>query len=451
MLSFAFIILATLGTIVNPDLATYGTLVLIPLWIAVRRPVQGALGSMWAVRIEPGSSDILVILALFFGPKVFSLPRLPITFAFLAFQMISIFQISIAVDLGAGLKFASVSLYLMLTAFVIRWHVDSNEQYVVLRDLYLLSAYITAAVLLLSFALTSIGLGNIVQNLMYGVTNDSPRPMAFFKDANVAGPFVASAFLYLLNRLLFQVDRWNIRSISVMTILAAAVGVTFSRGALINLAVGILFLAWFAAGSWRQRVRWLVVASIFVGSGYLASKTLFSSAGQGDRFQVVNSYDSEGRFVSWEAGIQTFLEHPMGVGPGQYETYSADYQNQIAWNSVVTPSAHSTIMRLLMESGTFGLLTMLFFFWLIFRMGQNILQTTTIRNNVFIRHQSVWALAALTGTLAESILIDTLHWRHLWVIAGLVLALHKLQFDPIAVVSPLKTTFDHQSQTTAAS
>lgn len=425
--SLTFVLLGVFGIIFSADVAVYATLALVPVWYVLRRSLHGLLGSLWAVQVEPSASDLLSLLAWTNSGKTPSLPRSALTYAFGALVVLTTLHVTMAVDLVAAVKFGAVTLYLILTMFLLQWRIDDEDTYRTLRHMYILSVLITAAVLVIAYVFWAAGLGSLVSDLMYGGgAGETSRPKGFFKDANVAGPFIVTGFGWMLSRLLLGRDQLNIRTVLVLAVLAGAIGVTFSRGALLNLAITTVATAWLAASNWRQRFNWLVIAGLLVGGGYAGSKVLFDSSGQADRFQAANAYDTDGRFVSWQAGWDTFLNHPLGIGPGQYEAYSTAFQTQVAWNASVTPSAHSTIMRVLAEGGFFGTLLIVLVFALVLHSGMTTLRRAQLSGRPFLYQEAVWTTAAVIGTLGEGIIIDTLHWRHLWVLCGLILAAHKL-------------------------
>jgi hypothetical protein len=110
-------------------------------------------------------------------------------------------------------------------------------------------------------------------------------------------------------------------------------------------------------------------------------------------------------FTTACSGIQISETHPIGVGPGQFEY-------------VAPISAHSTYIRAGAEEGVLGLAALL-----------SLLIGTLIvacRNVVLGRGtaglSSTALLASWVGLLANSVFVDTLHWRHLWILAGLIWA-----------------------------
>ena len=117
------------------------------------------------------------------------------------------------------------------------------------------------------------------------------------------------------------------------------------------------------------------------------------------------SYDSE-RFGAQRRGIGLAESHPIGIGPGQFE--------------LVAPlSAHSTYVRSLAEEGVLGAVTLLaIMFGTLLLAARN----AVLGRDTYGIGSSAAAGAPGAGMLANSVVVDTLHWRHLWLLAGLIWA-----------------------------
>ena len=116
------------------------------------------------------------------------------------------------------------------------------------------------------------------------------------------------------------------------------------------------------------------------------------------------SYDTQ-RFGAQRTGIKLAERYPFGIGPGQFE--------------VLSPVAtHSTYVRVLAEQGVLGFFTVLALLFATLAFAG--------RNAVIGRDTygigSAALLGAWVGILVNSLVVDTLHWRHLWVVAGLIWA-----------------------------
>jgi O-antigen ligase len=181
---------------------------------------------------------------------------------------------------------------------------------------------------------------------------------------------------------------------------------SYSRAAWLNLVVGVMVMGVILAlrrGGGKRAIVFLgvlalasaiVVVSIQVTGqlGFLQERA---------RFQT---YDNQ-RFGAQAGGIALAERKPIGVGPGQFE--------------LVEPiSAHSTYVRALAEEGVLGFLVLVALLYGTLLMA--------MRNAVkgWDTHGigSTALLAAWAGILANSVFVDTLHWRHLWLVAGLIWA-----------------------------
>jgi O-antigen ligase len=118
----------------------------------------------------------------------------------------------------------------------------------------------------------------------------------------------------------------------------------------------------------------------------------------------LQTYDAD-RFAGQESGLDLVRRYPFGVGPGQFEAF-------------VDISAHSTYVRTLAEQGVLGIVTVLSLFLLTLLLAAR---------NAFVGRDtfgiaSAALLGAWAGLLANSMFVDTLHWRHLWLVAALIWA-----------------------------
>jgi O-antigen ligase len=118
----------------------------------------------------------------------------------------------------------------------------------------------------------------------------------------------------------------------------------------------------------------------------------------------LQSYDTQ-RFGAQRGGIELAEAHALGVGPGQFE--------------LLEPiSAHSTFVRALAEEGVAGLAVLAAL--LLATLGVAVQNVMRGRGTAGL--SSIALLAVWCGLLANSFFVDTLHWRHLWILAGLIWA-----------------------------
>ena len=234
------------------------------------------------------------------------------------------------------------------------------------------------------------------------------RVQALFKDPNVFGPFLVPAALILVEETLTPRLFGLHRLLKGLLLLLLLLGLIFSasRGAWANLAVGLgvlLVVMALRRGGGRKVLLALVLALV---AGVLVAGAV-SLSGSGDFLSDrarVQSYDAD-RFGAQAAGLEPAQRYPFGVGPGQFE--------------LVAPiSAHSTYVRVFAEQGLPGILA--FLTLVLFTLGAAVANAVAGRDTYGIGSAAL--LGAWCGLLVNSFVIDTLHWRHLWVVAALIWA-----------------------------
>lgn len=357
---------------------------------------------MGVVFVEPAPSDaifaVVIVVALATGQ--FQLTRVPLIIfsvigAFLALNVVSAAN---AIDPARAASYFVITLYLAVLALWLTSYVTSER-----RARVILVGYLIAAV-----SSTLLGLGALLGPLPGGdilLFNDD-RIRGLFKDANVYGPFLIPVALLLFEEIVRpRLLRVNIGIKSLMLLLLT-IGVifSFSRAAWLNLAIGIVVVlgVLLLRGTSGRRLAPILLMLTVLG---FATAGIVVATGQEEFLTErasLQAYDAE-RFGAQEAGLDLAAHYPLGIGPGQYE-------DQIRY------SAHSTYIRTYAEQGIFGLVAMV-----------TLMLTTllmAVRNAALGR--SAWGLGsaallgAWAGLIANSFFVDTLHWRHFWLVAALI-------------------------------
>jgi O-antigen ligase/polysaccharide polymerase Wzy-like membrane protein len=356
-----------------------------------------------AVRIEPAPADLIlfVVIAVALVTGRFDLRRVPLVVimllsVFLALNMLASVEL---IDLGRGVTFFAITLYLAVFGLWLTSYVRSAFRARVVLRAYVAAAVLSAAVAVLALFVAFPGHDFFVRG---------PRAQGLFKDPNVLGPFLVPAALLLMEetvapRLLRARRATKLGLLSILTI---GILFSFSRAAWLNLVVGAIvmfFVLSLRRGGGRRAVTFVVaaVSAAAVLFAALAVTSSFAFLSERARFQT---YDVQ-RFGAQLSGIELAAKYPLGIGPGQFEQISP-------------VSAHSTYVRALSEEGVLGLLVLLALILLTLAFAG--------RNAVLGRDTygigSAALLSAWCGLLANSVFIDTLHWRHLWLLAALIWA-----------------------------
>jgi O-antigen ligase len=354
------------------------------------------------VLVEPAPVDLvfLVIIAVTLATGRFHARVPPVVlgalWALLALNLLSAVEV---VDPGRAAFFLATTTYLVLFALWLTGYVASLERARLVVVGYLLAAVSSTALGMLALFVAVPG-----ADLLVG----SGRVQAFFQDPNVFGPFLVPIALILVEDLLTPRLLGFRRFVKASLVLLLVLGVvfSFSRGAWVNLTVGaatVLVVLGLRRGGGRQAL--LVVLLVLVLAG---SVTAILAASGSESFLLerarIQSYDAD-RFSAQVVGIESAERYPFGVGPGQFEHYAPI-------------SAHSTYVRVVGEQGLPGLLALL------------VILTSTLvaalRNAAAGRETygigSAALLGAWCGILVNSVVVDTLHWRHLWIVAALIWA-----------------------------
>jgi O-antigen ligase len=355
-------------------------------------PVDGAMAIVMAVALVTGRFDLRS--APLWASGLIGL--------FLSLNLLSCIE---AIKPGRAATFMSITIYLcalgLWTSGYVRTVRRARLVFLIWLGVGLASAVIATLALYVSFP------GSTLLTNSYG-----DRAQGLFKDPNVYGPFLVPIAVLVLHELLEPRLLWVGRGLKLvfLGILVVGVTVSYSRAAWLNLVVAVVVML-AVMPLRRGGTKRAVVLLVTLLAVLAAAAATVDLTGSGTFFQErahLQSYDSQ-RFGAQRSGIEISETHPIGVGPGQFEF-------------VAPISAHSTYVRALAEEGLLGLLAL---FGLL--VGTLIV---ACRNVVLGRStaglSSTALMASWVGLLANSVFVDTLHWRHLWILAGLIWAGSKI-------------------------
>jgi O-antigen ligase len=357
------------------------------------------------VKVEPAPSDaalaVIILVAIVTGRMTMRTTPLGPAIGIAVFLTLNLVTCLEVIDPARAAKFMGITVYLCVFALWIPSWVNSREHARTLVRIYVGVAVVSAAVGSLALFLPLPG-----HDLL--TYYEGTRARALFKDPNVFGPFLVPAALIVMHEVLEPrlLRSGRLLKLAMVFVLTAGILFSYSRAAWLNLVVGVIVMGAILGlrrGGGRR-------ALVFLGVLVIAAVTIVVSirvTGQlgflqeRARFQT---YDNQ-RFGAQAGGIELAQRKPIGVGPGQFE--------------LVEPiSAHSTYVRALTEQGVLGFVVIVALLYGTLLMA--------LRNAVVGRDTygiaSAALLAAWCGILANSVVVDTLHWRHLWLVAGLIWA-----------------------------
>lgn len=358
------------------------------------------------VRQEPAPVDIvfavLILAALFSRRQWLKLPQ-AVSLLLVALAAVTILSMVNAAGFRDAVRFEIVTLYLLALG---AWLTGVFANAELARRA--MTVYIVAAALSALVAVVALQVGFPGRSyLVYG-SGDLLRAQALFKDPNVFAPFLVPAAAIVLEeiarpRLLDWRLRWKV---ATFVILAAGVVFAFSRGAWLNMAVALSTVILIYTIR-RRGLRRAAKAGIVVLAAGLVGFSLLLATGSLRFFEsrsLEQAYDQQ-RFGTQGEAFNRVTDHLLGYGPGQVETFLAR-------------SAHSLYVRLAFEQGLIGA----FVLFLLIAVTTVFAVSLVARDRDVHGVGSVALLGAWLGLLVNSLVIDTLHWRHLWIVAALIWA-----------------------------
>jgi O-Antigen ligase len=235
------------------------------------------------------------------------------------------------------------------------------------------------------------------------------RARGTFKDPNVLGAFLILPALFVLQSVVSDRLGKSFRSAVAFAIMALAILLAFSRaawGGLVITSAFMLALMILTSRSHAQRSRMIVTAVIAVILVAMLVAVLLSFDSVGEMFRQRASFDQSydegrfGRFGRHILGAQMALDLPFGIGPLQFHNYFPE-------------DTHNSYLNAFMSGG-----------WIAGICYPALVFVTVIMGfrHVFIRvpwQRAYLAIfSAFLGTVGESFIIDTDHWRHFWMMLG---------------------------------
>jgi hypothetical protein len=237
------------------------------------------------------------------------------------------------------------------------------------------------------------------------------RARGTFKDPNVFSAFLILPALFVLQSIV--TDRFGkaVRSAIALGIIGLALLLAFSRaawGQFVLTSAFMLVLMFLTSPSTRQRSRLVTTAVIAAAVIALLLAILLSFDSIDSLFKERASFDQSydegrfGRFGRHILGFQMALDLPLGIGPLQFTRFFPE-------------DTHNSYLNAFMSGG-----------WISGICYPVLIFTTVALGFRYIFVQVPWQrvylaiFTAFLGTVGESFVIDTDHWRHYWLMLGIM-------------------------------
>lgn len=237
------------------------------------------------------------------------------------------------------------------------------------------------------------------------------RASGAFADPNVFGPFLVLPAIWLFHRLLTGNPLLLPVTAGAFVLIVAAIFFSFSRGAwgLFAMSAVLLMIALFLrsqSGLFRLRLALMAVLaiSILVAAILVALQLPGVADFFAMRARLVQEYDGGhlGRFARFGIGFRMAMEHPLGIGP-------------LNFGRMLGEDTHNIWLKTLMDYG-----------WLGFASFLTMVLWTIVGGFRILFRERPWqpyllcAYVVFLGHLGLGTVIDMDHWRHFYLLIGLI-------------------------------
>lgn len=356
---------------------------------------------------EPSPYELAFLLVL--GVSAFAgftlhrstLGLLVLFLSFIPFAIIAAFQVQF-ITVPNALIYQTVTIFLFFTAYWVANYVAEAPQG---RMRLIIGAYLATA--LLSAVLGTLGYLGIGHDLF----TRYDRAKALFNDPNVYGPFLILPAMYALQRLLVGTPRRAVWAALAYGVLLVGVFASFSRAAWGHIAISsaIVYVLLFALEAHaRDKVRMLTIALVgllmlvVAAAGILSIPQFRSFIELRTQSQNYDTGES-GRFGRQGYAFDLALQHPLGLGPLEFR------------NLRVKEEPHNTYVNVLHAYGWGGGLAFIVFVGVTIWRGA--IHLARPGPNRLLLIPLVAVFVPLAG---EAAIIDLDHWRHFFLVAGLI-------------------------------
>ncbi|WP_188079953.1 O-antigen ligase family protein [Neorhizobium sp. P12A] len=237
------------------------------------------------------------------------------------------------------------------------------------------------------------------------------RAMGAFQDPNVFGPYLAAPALYLMHGILIgDLKKAPLKTVG-LAILAFGIFLSFSRAAWALFAFAAAMLIFIMllkhrSNAFRLRILIMSLTAVILMVTVLVIALQFHQVSDlfSQRTQLVQDYDGGhlGRFERHRIGFTMSMEKPLGIGPLVFATMFNEDEHNI-WLKTLTTYGWL---------GFFCWVTMIC--WTIYIGFRCLLKERPWQPYVMIS----WIV--ILGHVGIGNVIDTDHWRHLYMLIGIV-------------------------------
>jgi hypothetical protein len=362
---------------------------------------------------EPAPYELFMVMQIaiwfLFGLKL-SRTTCTLLALLLVFNIGGMFSLTVMKDMSGAPMYFAVSTFLGLSAvFYAAVIEDDPGRLELVFKVWIIAALATALLGILGYF-----------NAFPGshVFTRYDRAMGAFQDPNVFGPYLVAPILYMLYRLL--TGRLITSPLLVAGILVLVLGVflSFSRaawGLLLfgGLALVVIMLLKERSTAFRLKILTISIVAALVLVLALAIALQFHQVSDlfTNRAKLVQEYDGArlGRFERHKIGFLMAMERPLGLGP-------------MAFGKIYGEDEHNIWLKSLTTYGWLGAVTYQIMIWSTIVMGFRYL----LRDRPWQPFLMI-AWIMIVGHALIGNVIDTDHWRHFYMLLGLLWGCYALE------------------------
>jgi hypothetical protein len=342
-----------------------------------------AIWALFGLRLSRSVAALLAILVVFNIGGLVSLAQMP--------------------DLKMAPMYIAVSLFLGITAVFFAAIINADHR--VLRAIfraYILAAIATSLLGILGYFDAFPGAELFTR---YG------RAMGAFQDPNVFGPFLMLPLAWLVHGVLVgDLRALPLRLIPIL-VLTLGIFLSFSRaawGMAALIIAGLALLLFIRDPNPLFRMRIILLAGLAVVFVLLAVVVALQIPSVADLFtaraQLVQDYDNAqfGRFARHWYGLLLSIDHPLGIGP-------------LEFGPIFGEDTHNIWLKAALDYGWIGFISYLTLTMLTLGLGLRILFRERPWQPFLLCTFLVYVAHVAIGNV-----IDTDHWRHFWLLIGII-------------------------------
>lgn len=325
----------------------------------------------------------------------------PLIVCLMLYSAGGIASIPLATEFGDAAMYIAVSVFLAATGiFYAAILADQPDRYLTIERAYLAAGALVALIGIAGYFHLFPGADYFTR---YG------RARGTFEDPNVFGPFLAFPTIILIQRLLVGRFADNLVALMVLPILLLGIFLSFSRGAwgvMVAASLIVYLLALITERSPVRRMRLIGIGALGLLGVVALIGVALSIDSVADMFQqrarLVQEYDGArlGRFARYSLGFQMIMEYPLGLGPLEFNKYFPEDEHNVFLKGFTTYGWLGGTVYILLIGWTIAAL-----FPLLFKNRP----WTPFVHCLF---------AVVVAHVFLSVIIDTDHWRHFYMLLG---------------------------------